>query len=71
MDHIELHNKWLKADGHPMPSNIECLPLHLIARAVKIRLTGALVGILPEDSEREEKQANQDSMKLWDKDSEF
>lgn len=69
--HIELAERWLKADGHQMPVRLESLPLHMIQRAVEIRESGSLVGILPEESAAIEKAEEESSLRYWDAAGEF
>lgn len=45
----QLFDRWLKVDGHEMPSRIATLPEWLIARAVKYRESGTLVGVSLEE----------------------
>lgn len=67
----QLFDRWLKADGHEMPSRIATLPEWLIARAVRYREAGTLVGVSLEECAAVEPEQVESSLQYWDKDSEF
>ena len=67
----QLFDRWLKVDGHEMPSRIATLPEWLIARAVRYREAGTLVGVSLEECAAVEPEQAESSMQYWDKDSEF